>query len=405
LSTAPLNSVFAAGVSLTGQLTDEVQTPPGCDPQDPACGGAPPGCDPQDPACSDNNGGNGAGDSGGAPPPPPGCDPQDPACSDNNGGNGGGPPPPCNFLDPDCGGAPPPCQPGTPGCDVNPCDPLDPQCVDNPPTHNGNSGPPSNVPPFSCRGGLTNVGNGVVDNRPKCVANRNGPGGPANPLVPGGLAGTPQSGSPIGDPNILGISFPKDLFPSSAAAIGSDENICNDGIDNNHNSLTDTEDPTCIVPELTLASSNSPGDNDLTKLNIGGVGNHTIGLIKLSNSQNSLVVSGGSNKVNTNSDNMIITITGGETHQTHDIRTISQHYKYSPAKITVSPGAKVTWVNDDSSQTHGITLMDKVSGKIIFSYPVLRSGNLAYYIFENPGQYVYVDTKYATMTGLINVVG
>jgi hypothetical protein len=62
------------------------------------------------------------------------------------------------------------------------------------------------------------------------------------------------------------------------------------------------------------------------------------------------------------------------------------------------------WVNNDPTQTHGINLIDRLSGKTVYSYPVIRPGTNTYYIFENAGHYTYTDPKYLPMSGLITVV-
>ena len=53
----------------------------------------------------------------------------------------------------------------------------------------------------------------------------------------------------------------------------------------------------------------------------------------------------------------------------HDIRTVSLHYKYSPEQVTVQKGSKVMWINQDPIESHGINLIDKISGKAFFDTP------------------------------------
>jgi plastocyanin len=402
-----------------------------CAPNDQTCsspgdiGGGPPVCDPQDPSCSDNGGTPPPGDIGGVPP----CDPQDPSCSDNGGtpppGDIGGVPPcdptdpscsgvpPCDPTDPSCSGVPP-CDPTDPSCVITPCDPQDPLCVITPCVPEdplcignpvGNPGPSCNpdnpacpeapgAPSPICDDGVDNDRNGAIDD--EC---RGGPGGPSPTLFPGGVASTPNGPSPIGDPNILGVAFQSNLLPGSAEAALTKENICNDGIDNDHNGLKDSEDPSCSVPELSpMGIKLIPGSIGL-KTNANSPENKTFDKSKVTNSYFSML---DSNEVNTNT--VIISITGTDNAQTPDIRTVSMHYKYSQERISIDKGTKVMWVNDDPTQAHGINLIDKLSGKIIYSYPVIRPGNSAYYIFENPGQYIYTDPKFMTMTGLITVL-
>ena len=88
----------------------------------------------------------------------------------------------------------------------------------------------------------------------------------------------------------------------------------------------------------------------------------------------------------------------------HDIRTVSLHYKYSPEQVTVQKGSKVMWINQDPIESHGINLIDKISGKAVFSYPVIRFGTTAYYIFNQAGVFMYSDPILPSVTGQITVV-
>ena len=311
----------------------------------------------------------------------------------NDLGDGTGATTPCDLQDPACGGAPPPCDPQDPNCGVSPCDLQDPLCPDN------GGGPlpcnPSACPeePFSpsietCNDGIDNEGNVIIDDPSQCD-----PGGPCITCFPGGAASTGRS-SPLGDPNILG-AFQTNLLPGSAEATLSSENNCNDGIDNNRNSLKDSQDPGCSFLDLSQTEA-----KPLAVSNVSKSPTNTTKNLNLLKSQ--VDASPASSLGNGNI--MVISIYGESGQQSHDIRTISLHYKYTQEKITIEKGTKVMWVNNDPIQTHGINLKDRLSGKIVYTYPVIRPGTNTYYIFENPGQYTYSDPKYLAMSGLITVV-
>ena len=89
----------------------------------------------------------------------------------------------------------------------------------------------------------------------------------------------------------------------------------------------------------------------------------------------------------------------------HDIRTISFHYKYSQDRVTIKNGPKVVWINEDPTGPRGINLIDTISGKTVFSHPVIPFKSSAEYTFGEPGRYVYSDIKRSALTGEIVVFG
>ncbi|MEP6576971.1 MAG: hypothetical protein ABJB85_11130, partial [Nitrososphaerota archaeon] len=279
------------------------------------------------------------------------------------------------------------CGPENPNC----CDPAELDC--GPPTP-----PPS--PPESANNGcfdkIDNDGDGKIDQLDEDC----GGGGPGVPTLPGGGAATPGNNrngefdlgiSPVsnrnGPPTILSAA----LETAIRAEAGEREHICDDGIDNDHNSLTDFQDPSC-------------GDAGISALGFNGPPSHTASIKSTGFAENQTSlhkgIAGISSSGTNQSNSSVISIYGGSKH---DIRTISLQYQFSPQKITVEKGSKVTWINQDATENHGISLMDKTSGKIIFSYPVIRYGTSAYYMFENPGVYIYSDPKYTSMMGQITV--
>jgi plastocyanin len=250
-----------------------------------------------------------------------------------------------------------------------------------------------------CFDKIDNDGDGKIDQLDEDC----GGGGPGVPTLPGGGAATPGNNrngefdlgiSPVSDrngpPTILSAALQTAIRAGEAEA-GEREHICDDGIDNDHNSLTDFQDPSC-------------GDAGISALGFNGPSPHTASIKSTGFAENQTSlhkgIAGISSSGTNQSNSSVISIYGGSKH---DIRTISLQYQFSPQKITVEKGSKVTWINQDATENHGISLMDKTSGKIIFSYPVIRYGTSAYFMFENPGVYIYSDPKYTSMMGQITV--
>jgi plastocyanin len=304
------------------------------------------------------------------------CGPEDAACS-GSGSNqfdtpsDTGPPPP-----------PPPCDPQAPGCDVSPCEPEDPQCPDD-------DEPPPDDPIFStreiCGDDIDNDGDGLTDGQEEDCG-----GGPLFSSFPGGAAGTPSrliDRNTVTQPTILAS-----LLTTEAEATAPREDICNDGVDNNENGAIDIEDAACSVP----ISFEVPSQNlsvDIVQKYQGNPVDEGV-LTKKIGTLNSLIVADPSKNTS-----IILIPEGGK----HDIRTVSMHYKYTPEHLAVEKGSRVKWINQDSTESHGIKLIDNISGKVIFSYPVIRYATSAYYDFERAGDFTYSDPLYPSMTGKITV--
>jgi plastocyanin len=280
----------------------------------------------------------------------------------------------------------------------NQCDPADPAC-------GGAPLPPSEI----CSDGVDNDGDGKIDE-----ADGDCTGGPLPPALPGGGASTPPdiNPSPIGDRNtgadqfsggmlavdngprtILGAAFQTNLLPIQAEAKLPREVICNDGRDNDNNGLKDSVDPGCGITEISQLEFKNLPVSISTKISENSSENHS--------PRKSLVPSV-SPLTTQNNKTSVISILGGDKH---DIRTLSSfHYGYSPEKITIEKGSKVMWINQDPTDTHGINLIDRLSGKTLFSNPIIAFENFAYYEFQETGQFTYVDPMLPSMTGEITVV-
>ena len=265
----------------------------------------------------------------------------------------------------------------------------------------------------ACFDGIDNDGDGKIDQEDTI---RLGGGGPPAPTVPGGAGSTPPGNNPsrVGDrntgndqfgvgivpvssndngpPTLLVSALDTTLLPGKAEATLPREVICNDGVDNDHNGLKDSEDPGCGVSEMSeVGFEQSP-------LSIETINSQNF-------SENLILhqaeITDTSPLITQHSNTSVILISGGSKH---DIRTISLFHQYSPQKITVEKGSKVMWINQDATDFHGIHVMDNISGKTIFSYPVIRFGTSVYYNFDHVGSYTYSDPKYPSMTGQITVL-
>ena len=254
-----------------------------------------------------------------------------------------------------------------------------------------------------------NDGDGLIDSEDEDCG-----GGPPPTTVPGSGTGVPQpdeNPSPVGDRNsenqlgvdivpvlgnddsqtVLAAALQTNLLPIQAEAELPREDICDDGQDNNHNGLIDSEDPSCSAGTISsVGLGSSP-----TSIPYKSLGNMSKSYVLNQKAMTSLSP--------TQQSNISVISISGEGK--HDIRTMSSfHYRYSPEKIAIEKGSIVIWLNQDPDQLHGINLIDKISGKIVFSYPVIRSGASAYYHFQEAGQFTYSDPKFPSMTGEITAV-
>ena len=74
-----------------------------------------------------------------------------------------------------------------------------------------------------------------------------------------------------------------------------------------------------------------------------------------------------------------------------------QNYTFSPNKLTVVAGTKVTWVNHDQVP-HTVVEKDKK-----FRSSALDTNDSYSFTFNTPGVYQYFCTIHPTMTGTITV--
>jgi plastocyanin len=364
-------------------------------------------CAPDDPSCGTPGSGGGQ------------CAPDDLGCLGGTPGSGGGQ---CAPDDPSC---------GTPGSGGGQCAPDDLVCLGGGTGGGGSCAPDDLVclgggtggtPPLdeksgglgACFDGIDNDGDGKIDQEDTIDC---GGGGPPVTTVPGGAGSIPPGNNPsqVGDrntgndqfsggivpvsrngngpPTILASALESTILPGGAEATLPREDICNDGVDNDHNGLKDSEDPSCGMSEKSEVVFNGP------QLNIEAINSLKV-------NENHVVIqaenTGANPLITQNNNTSVILISSGSKH---DIRTISSfHYQYSPQKITVEKGSKVMWINRDATDFHEINVIDNKSGKTIFSYPSIRFGTSVYYNFDHVGSYTFSDPKYPSMTGQITVL-
>ena len=72
-------------------------------------------------------------------------------------------------------------------------------------------------------------------------------------------------------------------------------------------------------------------------------------------------------------------------------------FAYEPKEITIAPGTKVVWTNQDDVP-HTVTGAEKK-----FSSPVLDTGQKFSYTFGAEGEYSYYCTIHPKMTGKVTV--
>ena len=80
-----------------------------------------------------------------------------------------------------------------------------------------------------------------------------------------------------------------------------------------------------------------------------------------------------------------------------DQSIVIQNYTFSPNKLTVVAGTKVTWVNHDQVP-HTVVEKDKQ-----FRSSALDTNDSYSFTFNTPGVYQYFCTLHPTMTGTITV--
>jgi plastocyanin len=73
------------------------------------------------------------------------------------------------------------------------------------------------------------------------------------------------------------------------------------------------------------------------------------------------------------------------------------NFNFEPGSITVAPGARVTWSNDDGAP-HGLAYKDGATG-----VPVLLPGERFARTFDAPGTYDYVCSVHPYMSGRVVV--
>jgi plastocyanin len=270
------------------------------------------------------------------------CDPADPACTD----------PPCDPADPAC--TDPPCDPADPACTDPPCDPADPACTDHPP-----------VSERECDNGADDDGDGLSDSQdPDCA-----PGGPCVGCVPdppttpgdGNGGGSDDEGTPREQSNDNGD--------------GTEGN--DDGTEGNRN---EAEPPDIFGASTSLldvftaeAEEDSGTENEETAgETVSEDGNSTKDVV--------ILIATGANRSSGSSESIY----------------------YSPDSITLTEATKVTWINQDPTSTHTVTIADEETGRQIHNLILPYKGD-GEFVF-NEGNFIYYDPSYPQLKGTINFI-
>lgn len=90
---------------------------------------------------------------------------------------------------------------------------------------------------------------------------------------------------------------------------------------------------------------------------------------------------------------------GASAARAAEARVNIDNFSFSPARITVAPGTKVTWANRDDIP-HTVT--DAASPKA-FKSPPLDTDDQFTYVFSAPGTYRYFCSLHPHMQGVVVV--
>jgi plastocyanin len=88
---------------------------------------------------------------------------------------------------------------------------------------------------------------------------------------------------------------------------------------------------------------------------------------------------------------------------TKTVKIISMFAGYSPSKLTVKKGTKVTWKNLDTTSNHTVTSNPQFKSPAKFGSPALGTGRTFSYTFTKTGVYHYYCTIHRGMTGIVTV--
>ena len=357
---------------------------PPCDPADPACNPEPP-CDPADPACN----------------PEPPCDPADPACN---------PEPPCDPADPACNPEPP-------------CDPADPAC-------NGGE--------LDCGDGIDNDGDDQIDGEdPDCGSQP--PCDPADPTCNPEPPCDPEDPACNGEGESHcadGVDNDGDGFPDETDPDCNTLEDCGNEVDDDGDGLADAEDPDCrggpppaSVPDppTTPGDDNSGGSDDgetpppeegnrekvMMRSEDNGDGAESPDILGASTSLLDIFTAeaeedtgsedeeGTSGTINENGNNtkdVVILIATGANRNNGSTESIY----YSPDSLTLTEETKVTWINQDPTSPHTVTIKDKETGREIQNLilPYREDGEFVF----SKGNFIYYDPSYPQLKGTVDFV-
>jgi plastocyanin len=254
--------------------------------------------------------------------------------------------PPCDPADPAC--TDPPCDPADPACTDPPCDPADPACTD-PPTAE------------ICDNGSDDDGDGLADNQdPDCG------GGPCVGCVP-------DPPTTPGDEDSGGSD--EETPPEQGNGDGADGN--GDGADGNGDGAESPDILGASTSLLDFFTAEAQED---------------------SGSENEEAVSGSVSEDGNSTKDVVVLIAAGANQSGGSTESIY----YSPDSLTLSEETKVTWINQDPTSTHTVTIKDKETGREIHNLilPYKEDGEFVF----NEGNFIYYDPSYPVLKGTIDFI-
>ena len=75
---------------------------------------------------------------------------------------------------------------------------------------------------------------------------------------------------------------------------------------------------------------------------------------------------------------------------------------YVPSRISIKAGESVSWLNDDSA-FHSVTSGVYGSATVLFDSGYMDPGDIFFYTFDQPGEFVYHCTLHEWMEGIVLV--
>ena len=99
-----------------------------------------------------------------------------------------------------------------------------------------------------------------------------------------------------------------------------------------------------------------------------------------------------------NTNNVVILIATGANRSDGSAESIY----YSPDSLTLSEETKVTWINQDPTRTHTVSIKDEETGREIHTMilPYREDGEFVF----NEGAFIYYDPSYPQLKGTVDFI-